>query len=247
MTRLCAWTPEVRPCAPDEASPKVPRRSPGTAPLPASRRREPATTGSSGAMTVGRAGRPRDSTCPTSQRSTPARPRPTSCGWVRSRVPSAAKGYPLVVTMADSFSIERRRLMRFLGAKVVLTPRAAKGYGMYVKTKELAEASDWFLARQFETDANAKIHENTTARELLADCAGAPRRLGGRVGRARPTREDHSEGQGRGPGVGCDPGGMGGVGSGRRGWLRRTGVPLVRAPRRAPPGWPAPPASPRRS
>lgn len=84
----------------------------------------------------------------------------------------AAKGYPLVVTMADSFSIERRRLMRFLGARVVLTPRAAKGYGMYVKAKELADANGWFLARQFETDANAKIHENTTARELLADFEG---------------------------------------------------------------------------
>src|ERR1700745_4106019 len=63
----------------------------------------------------------------------------------------AAKGYPLVVTMADSFSVERRRLMRFLGAKVVLTPRAAKGLGMYQKAKELAEANGWFLARQFET------------------------------------------------------------------------------------------------
>ena len=84
----------------------------------------------------------------------------------------AARGYPLVVTMADSFSIERRRLMRFLGAKVVLTPRAAKGYGMYVKAKQLAEANGWFLARQFETDANAKIHEHTTARELLADFQG---------------------------------------------------------------------------
>lgn len=84
----------------------------------------------------------------------------------------AAKGYPLVVTMADSFSIERRKLMRFLGAKVVLTPRAAKGYGMYQKAKELAEANGWFLARQFETSANAKIHENTTAREILADFAG---------------------------------------------------------------------------
>jgi cysteine synthase len=81
----------------------------------------------------------------------------------------AAKGYPLVVTMADSFSIERRRLMRFLGAKVVLTPRAAKGYGMYQKAKELADANGWFLARQFETPDNATIHENTTARELLAD------------------------------------------------------------------------------
>jgi cysteine synthase A len=84
----------------------------------------------------------------------------------------AAKGYPLVVTMADSFSVERRRLMRFLGAKVVLTPRAAKGLGMYRKAQELAEANGWFLARQFETAANATVHENTTARELLADFAG---------------------------------------------------------------------------
>ncbi len=84
----------------------------------------------------------------------------------------AAKGYPLVVTMADSFSIERRKLMRFFGAKVVLTPRAEKGYGMYHKAVELAEANGWFLARQFETDANARIHENTTAREVLADFNG---------------------------------------------------------------------------
>lgn len=84
----------------------------------------------------------------------------------------AAKGYPLVVTMADSFSIERRKLMRFLGAKVVLTPRAAKGFGMYRKAVELAEANGWFLARQFETEANAKIHENTTAREILSDFEG---------------------------------------------------------------------------
>ena len=84
----------------------------------------------------------------------------------------AAKGYPLVVTMADSFSVERRKLMRFLGAKVVLTPRAAKGYGMYLKAKELADANGWFLARQFETEANARIHENTTAREIIADFQG---------------------------------------------------------------------------
>jgi cysteine synthase A len=84
----------------------------------------------------------------------------------------AAKGYPLVVTMADSFSIERRKLMRFLGAKVVLTPRALKGYGMYWKAVELAEANGWFLARQFETEANARIHQNTTAREILADFDG---------------------------------------------------------------------------
>jgi cysteine synthase A len=84
----------------------------------------------------------------------------------------AAKGYPLVVTMADSFSVERRKLMRFLGAKVVLTPRALKGYGMYAKAKELAEANGWFLASQFETKANADIHEMTTAREILADFKG---------------------------------------------------------------------------
>ncbi|MHA3976211.1 cysteine synthase A [Halovulum sp. GXIMD14794] len=84
----------------------------------------------------------------------------------------AAKGYPLVVTMADSFSIERRRLMRFLGAKVVLTPRAEKGFGMYRKAVELAEAHGWFLAHQFETPANAAIHEATTAREILSDFDG---------------------------------------------------------------------------
>ncbi|MEO0428701.1 MAG: pyridoxal-phosphate dependent enzyme [Pseudomonadota bacterium] len=84
----------------------------------------------------------------------------------------AAKGYPLIVTMADSFSIERRKLMRFLGAKVVLTPRAQKGFGMYQKAKELAEKNGWFLASQFETGANAVIHENTTAQEILADFVG---------------------------------------------------------------------------
>jgi len=84
----------------------------------------------------------------------------------------AAKGYPLVITMADSFSIERRKLMRFLGARVVLTPRAEKGMGMVRKAVELAEANDWFLASQFETKANALIHENTTGREILADFEG---------------------------------------------------------------------------
>ena len=81
----------------------------------------------------------------------------------------AQKGYPLVVIMADSFSIERRKLMRMLGAKVVLTPRAQKAMGMYNKAAELAEANGWFLAQQFETKANADIHEHTTAREIIAD------------------------------------------------------------------------------
>lgn len=85
----------------------------------------------------------------------------------------AQKGYPLVVTMVDSFSIERRKLMRMLGAKVVLTPRAEKGFGMYRKAVELAEANGWFLARQFETEANADIHEATTAREIINDFTGS--------------------------------------------------------------------------
>jgi cysteine synthase len=84
----------------------------------------------------------------------------------------AQKGYPLVVTMADSFSIERRRLMRMLGAKVVLTPRAEKGVGMYKKAAALAKKHGWFLAAQFETEANADIHEATTAREIMADFDG---------------------------------------------------------------------------
>ena len=84
----------------------------------------------------------------------------------------AQKGYPLVVTMAYSFSIERRRLMRLLGAKVVLTPRAEKGFGMYRKAVELAEAHGWLLARQFETEANAEIHAATTAQEILGDFNG---------------------------------------------------------------------------
>ena len=85
----------------------------------------------------------------------------------------AAKGYPLVVTMAESFSVERRRLMRFLGAKVVLTPKAMKGFGMYTKAKELSEENGWFLASQFETPDNAAMHESTTAREILSDFAGS--------------------------------------------------------------------------
>ncbi|EED36353.1 cysteine synthase A [Luminiphilus syltensis NOR5-1B] len=84
----------------------------------------------------------------------------------------AAKGYSLVITMADSFSVERRKLMRFLGAKVVLTPKAEKGFGMVKKAQELAEKNGWFLASQFETSANADIHESTTGPEILGDFAG---------------------------------------------------------------------------
>ena len=79
----------------------------------------------------------------------------------------AQKGYPLVVTMAESFSIERRKMMRFLGVKVVLTPAAMKGSGMLAKATELAEKHGWFLVRQFENEANADAHSRTTAPEIL--------------------------------------------------------------------------------
>jgi cysteine synthase len=83
----------------------------------------------------------------------------------------AQRGYPLVVTMAENFSIERRKMMRFLGAKVVLTPAAEKGTGMLAKAVELAERHGWFLCRQFENEANADIHSRTTAVEILEDFA----------------------------------------------------------------------------
>jgi cysteine synthase A len=84
----------------------------------------------------------------------------------------AQKGYPLVVTMAEQFSVERRRLMRFLGAKVVLTPQALRGYGMVVKAIELAKTHGWFLTRQFENEANPDFHSRTTAREIVEDFRG---------------------------------------------------------------------------
>ena len=79
----------------------------------------------------------------------------------------AAKGYPLVLTMAESFSVERRRILRFLGARVVLTPAELKGSGMLAKAVELAEEHGWFLVRQFENEANADAHTRTTALEIL--------------------------------------------------------------------------------
>ena len=81
----------------------------------------------------------------------------------------AQKGYPLVVTMAESFSVERRKLLRFLGAKVVLTPASEKGSGMLAKAVELAMTHGWFLCRQFENPANAEVHSRTTAREIIND------------------------------------------------------------------------------
>ena len=84
----------------------------------------------------------------------------------------AAKGYPFVAVMADSFSVERRQVMRGLGAKVVLTPAAERGTGMVKKAQELADEHGWFLARQFENPANPAFHRNTTGPEILSDFAG---------------------------------------------------------------------------
>ncbi|HEX8942117.1 MAG TPA: cysteine synthase A [Gemmatimonadaceae bacterium] len=84
----------------------------------------------------------------------------------------AQKGYPLVLVMAESFSIERRKLMRFLGAKVILTAPAEGATGMVNKTIELAKKNGWFYTRQFENEANADYHSKTTAREIVDDFAG---------------------------------------------------------------------------
>ncbi len=84
----------------------------------------------------------------------------------------AAKGYPCVLVMAEQFSVERRRIMRFLGAKVILTPMAERAVGMIKKTVELAETHGWFMTRQFENEANADYHTRTTAREIIRDFDG---------------------------------------------------------------------------
>jgi cysteine synthase A len=84
----------------------------------------------------------------------------------------AAKGYPFVALMSDSFSIERRKLMRILGAKVVLIPAAERATGMVKKAEDLAAKNGWFLARQFENPANPEYHRNTTGPEILRDFAG---------------------------------------------------------------------------
>jgi len=84
----------------------------------------------------------------------------------------AARGYPLVLIMAEPFSVERRRLMRFLGAKVVITPAAERAVGMITKMEELAAAHGWFMTRQFENEANPDYHSRTTAREIIDDFAG---------------------------------------------------------------------------
>ena len=84
----------------------------------------------------------------------------------------AAKGYPFVATMAETFSVERRKIMRIMGAKVILTPAAERGSGMVRKAEELAKKHGWFLARQFENEANPAYHRNTTGPEILQDFVG---------------------------------------------------------------------------
>jgi cysteine synthase len=84
----------------------------------------------------------------------------------------AAKGYPLVLVMAEPFSVERRKLMRFLGAKVVITPAAERAVGMVAKMEELAAEHGWFMPRQFENEANADYHSRTTAREIVDTFSG---------------------------------------------------------------------------
>jgi cysteine synthase A len=84
----------------------------------------------------------------------------------------AAKGYPFVAVMVETFSVERRKIMRMLGAKVILTPGAERGTGMVKKAAELAQKHGWFLARQFENPANPAYHRSTTGPEILSDFAG---------------------------------------------------------------------------
>jgi cysteine synthase A len=84
----------------------------------------------------------------------------------------AAKGYPFVAIMSETFSVERRRLMRMLGARVILTPAAERGSGMVRKAAELAQKHGWFLARQFENEANPAYHRSTTGPEILQDFVG---------------------------------------------------------------------------
>ena len=110
----------------------------------------------------------------------------------------AAKGYPFVAVMAESFSVERRKIMRMLGAKVILTPAAERGSGMVRKAAELSRKHGWFLARQFENQANPEYHRNTTGPEILQRLRGqAARLLGDRLGHGRHAdrrRRDDQEG-----------------------------------------------------
>ena len=105
---------------------------------------------------------------------------------------AAQRGYKCVITMAEPFSVERRKLMRMLGAKVIVTPKAGKGTGMVEKAAELAEKHGWFLCHQFETDANWRFHEATTGPEILNDLKSIGAKLGEFCGQCRRVRKDDS-------------------------------------------------------
>jgi cysteine synthase A len=100
----------------------------------------------------------------------------------------ARKGYPLVVTMAESFSIERRKMLRFLGAKVVLTPASEKGTGMLNKAIELAEKHGWYLCRQFENEANADVHSKRRPRRRSSPTSRTSRSTTSSPASARAAR-----------------------------------------------------------
>ena len=89
----------------------------------------------------------------------------------------AQRGYDCVICMAEPFSVERRRLMRMLGAKVIVTPKAGKGTGMVRKAEELCAKNGWFLCHQFENEANWKFHEATTGPEIIADFKASGKKL----------------------------------------------------------------------
>ena len=146
----------------------------------------------------------------------------------------AQKGYPLVIVMAESFSVERRKLLRFLGAKVVLTPAASKGSGMIEKAAQLAEKHGWFLCRQFESSANWQTHAETTAEEILGDFGpdGLDVFVSG-VGTGGTMLGVASVLKARSPAtriIGCEPENAQIMASGRVHPLRADGVPSVSHP-----------------
>jgi cysteine synthase len=146
----------------------------------------------------------------------------------------AQKGYPLVIVMAESFSVERRKLLRFLGAKVVLTPAASKGSGMIEKAAQLAEKHGWFLCRQFESAANWQTHSETTAAEILGDFGpdGLDYFVSG-IGTGGTMLGVASVLKARSPAtriIGCEPENAQILASGRVHPMRADGVPSVSHP-----------------
>ena len=112
----------------------------------------------------------------------------------------AVKGYPFVCVMSESYSVERRKLMRFYGARVVLTPKEHRGTGMLIKAQELADKHGWFYCKQFENEANAWIHEQTTGPEIIKAFENEGKRLDhffmayGSGGVSRSVRQKYTAG-----------------------------------------------------